>query len=351
VGAEVTVVIATFNRGRLLRRALASVSDQTRPDLEVVVVNDGGLDPSRVVAEFVGDLDVRLVTLPDNCGQALAANAGLSVARGRFVNFLDDDDTFLPRHLEVATDAAKAGGDHPVLVYGPGLRVIEAADGTPVGEPHIVYNDPWQPDRLWWENFILEPSVLASREPLVTERGFDPAIGPVGDWELWLRMAQRCEVVRVDEPTLIYHQPDRPTSMSTRWLPKFYAGQLAIYAKHPVPVGSRRAVERKAALERARVFAADSFAIDDTVVIVGNGNLNQLEGCLASVRAALSDAVHEVVVYEPRTPRMEAALAELDDEVVPCLVRGRPDEGRVRARAPRIASGRRVSVILDTERM
>jgi glycosyltransferase involved in cell wall biosynthesis len=95
----ISAVIPTFNRGRLLERAVESVVGQSRPADEIIVVDDGSTDdtPERI-QRFAGA--VRYFR-QDNAGGAAARNRGVSVAEGEWVAFLDSDDLWQPDHLEV----------------------------------------------------------------------------------------------------------------------------------------------------------------------------------------------------------------------------------------------------------
>ena len=94
-----SVIIPVYNRAPVLRRALSSVLAQSCQDFEIVVIDDGSSDnPAQVVADF-SDLRIRFIRQPNRGGGA-ARNAGIDVARGRFIAPLDSDDEFLPGHLE-----------------------------------------------------------------------------------------------------------------------------------------------------------------------------------------------------------------------------------------------------------
>jgi len=95
-----SVVITNHNYALFLREAIDSALAQTLNGVEVIVVDDGSTDESRSVIESYGDA-IRPV-LKDNGGQTSAMNAGVELARGRFVVFLDADDTVSPEALERA---------------------------------------------------------------------------------------------------------------------------------------------------------------------------------------------------------------------------------------------------------
>lgn len=94
-----TVVVPTYNRPQFLREAIDSVVAQTWTDWELIVVDDGSDRPVEpIVAEFV---DPRIHYLYQrNMGLALARQTGVDRAVGSLICFLDDDDYYLPRHLE-----------------------------------------------------------------------------------------------------------------------------------------------------------------------------------------------------------------------------------------------------------
>jgi glycosyltransferase involved in cell wall biosynthesis len=96
---QVSVVIPTFNRAQLLGRAIDSVLAQTFRDLEIIVVDDGSTDDTRDVVARYGDA-VRYLHQP-NAGVSAARNAGVRAARHELIAFLDSDDVWLPRKLEL----------------------------------------------------------------------------------------------------------------------------------------------------------------------------------------------------------------------------------------------------------
>ncbi|MEJ5284065.1 MAG: glycosyltransferase family 2 protein [Brevinematia bacterium] len=96
----VSVILPTFNRLKLLNEALESLSNQTFKDFEVIVINDGGEIPKKVIENWNNILDIKLINSNINNGPGIARNIGIEESQGDFLAFLDDDDIFLPSHLE-----------------------------------------------------------------------------------------------------------------------------------------------------------------------------------------------------------------------------------------------------------
>jgi len=95
----VSVVIPSYNYGRFLAEAIASVQGQTVEDLEIIVVDDGSTDETPDVLARISEPRLRAIRIA-NSGISGARNAGLELARGEFLAFLDADDRWLPHKLE-----------------------------------------------------------------------------------------------------------------------------------------------------------------------------------------------------------------------------------------------------------
>ncbi|HEY5350304.1 MAG TPA: glycosyltransferase family 2 protein [Candidatus Lustribacter sp.] len=120
----VSVIIAAYDAEAFVGAAVRSALDQTLPDIEVIVIDDGSRDRTAPVAAAaaMGDPRFRLFTQPVNAGVAAARNVGLRAARGRWIAVLDADDTFAPNRLERLIASAEALGadllaDNITLLY------------------------------------------------------------------------------------------------------------------------------------------------------------------------------------------------------------------------------------------
>ena len=110
ISGLVTTVIPVFNRARMLREAVQSVLNQSWPNVEVIIVDDGSTDDTAAVAADIANASnglVKVVTQP-NAGVGGARQTGASAARGEFVQFLDSDDLLLPDKFSAQIAALNA---------------------------------------------------------------------------------------------------------------------------------------------------------------------------------------------------------------------------------------------------
>lgn len=97
----VSVVIPVYNAGPYLEKCLDSVLGQACGSLEVICVDDGSTDDSAEILARYKERDSRIVVLSqENCGQSVARNKGLAVARGKYIQFVDSDDELAPGALK-----------------------------------------------------------------------------------------------------------------------------------------------------------------------------------------------------------------------------------------------------------
>ena len=95
-----SVILPTYNRDRILPRAIRSVLAQTHENFELIIVDDASVDDTSTVIEQFTDSRIRYCARQENGGAAAARNSGLRLAKGRLLSFLDDDDEYLPGFLE-----------------------------------------------------------------------------------------------------------------------------------------------------------------------------------------------------------------------------------------------------------
>jgi glycosyltransferase involved in cell wall biosynthesis len=199
----VSIILPTFDRLAYLREAVASVLAQTISDWELIVVDDGSADDSVAWLESIREPRITVVRELHTGHKSHVRNQGLSRARADWIAFLDSDDRWTPAKLErqLAYHAANPG-----MRWSYTGRVFIDADGEPIPMARFT---PFEPHSGRILREVIEsranialPSVMAERALLCEVGGFDEAWRAAEDYELWLRLAERCECGLLDEPLL-----------------------------------------------------------------------------------------------------------------------------------------------------
>ncbi|MGH7773523.1 MAG: glycosyltransferase family 2 protein [Candidatus Binatia bacterium] len=202
----VSVVIPTHNRAPLLSRAINSVLVQTFSDYEIIVVDDGSTDHTREIIEQFRGARMRYVRLERNCGASRARNVGIQAAQGEWVAFLDSDDEWLPRKLELQVGRLReSNGSHATVVYclcdqreGSTKRTVPSTGRLHEGDviDHLLRNR--RPPTA--------SAFVVKRASLLSSGGFDEGFPSSNDIDLWLRLAQASNhFLAVNEILVIKH--------------------------------------------------------------------------------------------------------------------------------------------------
>ncbi len=250
---NVSVVIPTHDRLGLVDEAVASVLEQTFPDLELVVVDDGSTDGTaeHLAARF-SDPRLRIV-VQENRGASAARNRGAAETSGEWLAFLDSDDRWLPRKLERQLEALAAHPDHPAA-YTEEIWYRNGRWANP-RKIHAKYSG-WIFERCLPLCIISPSSILMRREVFEALGGFDESLPACEDYDLWLRLAARHPVLLVPE-RLIVKRNGHPGQLSQAHfgLDRFRVRALWKVAYDPEVPDRLRARALETLAEKARVVA------------------------------------------------------------------------------------------------
>jgi glycosyl transferase family 2 len=178
----VSVVVPTYQRRELVRRAVASVIAQTYRDFELIVIDDGSTDGTRQLFEPLGD-QLRYRWQP-NRGVAAARNAGLRMSRGSIVTFLDSDDLWVADHLAVVKELMAR---HPEAVGASTCPEFKLRKDQPIRRARLI---DYRKDLIHGASGVgYTPCLAVRREALIAVGGFDERLKAMEDSDLWCRLA------------------------------------------------------------------------------------------------------------------------------------------------------------------
>jgi glycosyltransferase involved in cell wall biosynthesis len=260
----VSVIIPAYNSEKWLETTLSSVLEQSYPEYEIIVVDDGSRDKTAEIAEhalnnFPGSWKV---LRQQNQRVSAARNTGWRAARGSWVHFLDSDDVIVPDTIKLLMTVAEKSSPEIAVVYSSWQRVIGEGDQLlPVEETQTPQLDEKPPPAslLIRKNNIQTGSFLVRRPWLDATQGFDENWGRcTEDTEFLLRIAMagggfRC--VPSSKPLLLWRMyPDQP-----RW-----GDDSARYRVTDVTNAWRTLVDRTASngqIENCGLSSKDSEAL------------------------------------------------------------------------------------------
>ncbi|MFT8322302.1 MAG: glycosyltransferase [Bacillus sp. (in: firmicutes)] len=206
---KISVIIPVYNSQNTIMDAIESVVSQKREQirLEIIIINDGSVDSSQEVIvpyiEKYSDKEIHIIyQYQENKGVSAARNAGLRLATGDYIAFLDSDDIWiegkLKKQLELFQEDKSLG-----IVYGQYINRVIYTDKKVERFvlKHFYEGDIYIP--LLKGNFIATSSMIMTREVFHSVGFFDEELTLAEDYDYWLRIAKKFKGKYSKEPLLI----------------------------------------------------------------------------------------------------------------------------------------------------
>lgn len=231
---QLSAVIPVYNGGAFVSTTIESVLRQEGVELEVIVVDDGSTDDTpKILRGFQGR--IRSVR-QENRGLSAARNTGIGMARGRYVAFVDADDTWEPDKSRKQIDLLEARPPC-ALVWCDAYRID--AEGRRLGlclgdAARRVPTGRCLEQLLLRGNFIVMPGVMVRRSIFDQVGTFNESLASVEDYDMWLRIAGVAEMGIVHEPLASYREwPGQMSRKRQRMLDCELEVLAAALARHP----------------------------------------------------------------------------------------------------------------------
>jgi glycosyltransferase involved in cell wall biosynthesis len=198
----VSVIIPAFNRERVIGRAIKSVLAQTFQDFEIIVIDDGSRDETakNAIKLAYSEPRIRIFRFETNQGAQAARNAGARVAQGKWLSFLDSDDEWLPRSLEMRLGIAAVEN---VEVVHSDCYILRK------NMPQELFNLPALRGQVYSE-LLGHPgpmfqAMLMSASSFSQIGGLDETIVAYQEWDTAIRLGKSFRFGYVSAPTFLYN--------------------------------------------------------------------------------------------------------------------------------------------------
>lgn len=296
---KVSVIIPTYNRPDRLRTALASLATQTYQDFEIIVVNDAGSDVGSIVAACVDRHRIMTITHDRNRGLAAARNSGLRAAKGTYIAYLDDDDRYLPHHLE--TLVAYLDRDECRVAYTDAWRVQERQTDAGYVETgrDVPYSYDFKPADLLVSNYFPVLCVMHDRACLDEVGLFDESLFAHEDWDLWIRMATRFHFKHLPVRTAEFTWRTDGSSMTSGTRETYWRTTEIIYRKYrpyaDLICGVREAQDKR--LTEMRAVGSAKHYVCSIVMPVWN-RVELTKDCLTALAGLKDQPEYELIVVD-----------------------------------------------------
>ena len=194
----VSVIIPTYNRGRMLNAAIDSVLAQEYQNVELIVVDDGSTDNT---AELLNEYGQNFTVISQkNAGVSSARNAGIAAASGRYIAFLDSDDLWLPQKLTHQVQFFNLYSE-ALICQTEEIWIRNGRQVNPKLRHKKLSGMIFEPSL---HLCLVSPSAVVIRHTLFEEVGlFDETLPACEDYDLWLRVSCRYPVYLIDTPLTI----------------------------------------------------------------------------------------------------------------------------------------------------
>ncbi len=197
---HVSIVIPAWNAAAFIEKTLATVAAQTFTDFEVIVVDDGSSDDTKLIVDrFLKDRGLRGRCIKqENKKIAGARNTGIRAAEAGLIAFLDHDDLWFPDKLARTLAEFDAHPDADLVCHDE--NIVKNGELVRVSRNGPLSANMYE--RLLFEGNALSPSAVTVKKSKLFEAGLfreNPEFNTVEDYDLWMRLARICRMHFIDE--------------------------------------------------------------------------------------------------------------------------------------------------------
>ncbi len=210
---EVSIILPSYNYENYIGKTIDSVLNQSYPNWELIIIDDGSMDNSLDVIKRYKDKRIHLFT-QKNKGVSSTLNRGIRNSNCKYICFLDADDKYHPDKLDAQVEYMNSGFD----IVTTQVQVIDDKDEeSPIEHFKMTWNlydkkEIFGEDRVanfLYKNYFCKSSLMIRKELFNKYGYFDPRLITAYDLDLWLRMIPSAKITRIDKILTYYRWHDK----------------------------------------------------------------------------------------------------------------------------------------------
>lgn len=233
----VSVIIPTYGGGEGLDRTIESILAQTYPHIEIIVVDDNGyasqnqIRTATVLQKYLDENKIKYLTPPANGGGSAARNRGAAIAAGRYLMFLDDDDTVSPDKIAKQVAALEALPETYAISYvSSKIYVNDTLSNIIYARKSGSVLYPFLMNRI----YMGTGTVLLRREAYDAVGGYDESFVRHQDWEFFARILNQYQCIAVEDAYFNRYITNRNLPANTAVAENYMDHYIAFLKTYPL---------------------------------------------------------------------------------------------------------------------
>ena len=305
----VSVIIPTKDRPEMLAQAIQSVLNQTFTELEIIVVNDGGVDVQSVISRLNTRGNIVYKKHDRALERSAARNTGIRAARGKYIAYLDDDDNYYPNHIETLVKFLE-NSEYKIAYTDAVMAQQEKQNGEYVtinrSVPHSLDFDK---DKILVSNCTPNLCLMHEKSCLDEVGLFDETLSTHEDWDLIIRLSRNFDIAHIKETTCEFTQRNDGTNTSSHNRADFTRTREIIFNRYRQYAEANPTIldaQKGAFIAEAKELAQQVQNLQSQVV--------QKESQLQQTQAEKSGLSAQVETWQRTTQEVQAKLEATQSE-------------------------------------
>jgi glycosyltransferase involved in cell wall biosynthesis/SAM-dependent methyltransferase len=305
----VSVIIPTRNRPNMLNLAVESVLSQNYKNVEIIVVNDGGVDVQSVISRLNTKGNIVYKKHDRALDRSAARNTGIRAARGKYIAYLDDDDIYYPNHIETLVKFLE-NSEYKIAYTDAVMAQQEKQNGEYVTvQRSVPYSLDFDKDKILVSNCTPNLCLMHEKSCFDEVGLFDETLSTHEDWDLIIRLSRKFDIAHIKETTCEFTQRNDGTNTSSHNRADFTRTREVIFNQYRQYAEANSAIlaaQKEAFIAEAKELAQQVQNLQSQVI--------QKESHLQQTQAEKSQLAAQLETWQRSAQQVQAKLEATQSE-------------------------------------